>query len=296
MMGALILALAAAPCHQVNAGNIRASDLAAAAPAFRAAPADSVVAHAPFPGARRVFEGAELARLAEKLAVEAEGLEPVCFERAVAPLNTAALLAAMRTSLGVAGAAVEIVEASRFPAPEGTVVFPRNGLMEPPPGRDTAVWNGYIQYDGGRFPIWTRARIVVHESRVVAAVDLKPGQAIQASQVRLETLEGFPRRRRAADSLESVVGRAPRVRITAGAPVALENLQLPFEVEKGDAVLVEVRSGGAVLKLEALAESAGRRGEQVRVRNLSSGKVFGGQVQDKGRVLVEFAPRMEKVK
>lgn len=61
----------------------------------------------------------------------------------------------------------------------------------------------------------------------------------------------------------------------------------PREVERGDVVAVEVASGAAVLKFEAAAESGGKAGELVTVRNPAGGARFRARVVAKGKVLVD---------
>jgi hypothetical protein len=59
------------------------------------------------------------------------------------------------------------------------------------------------------------------------------------------------------------------------------------EVETGDTVLVEVHSGGALLKFETRAESGGKTGETVVVRNPANGARFSARVLAKGEVTVD---------
>jgi hypothetical protein len=61
----------------------------------------------------------------------------------------------------------------------------------------------------------------------------------------------------------------------------------PREVERGDAVAVEVRSGSALLKFDGAAESGGKAGEVVSVRNPANGARFRARVVAKGKVLVD---------
>jgi hypothetical protein len=61
----------------------------------------------------------------------------------------------------------------------------------------------------------------------------------------------------------------------------------PREVEKGDAVAVEVQSGAAVLKFDAAAESGGKTGDLVVVRNPAGGARFRARVVAKGKVMVD---------
>ncbi len=61
----------------------------------------------------------------------------------------------------------------------------------------------------------------------------------------------------------------------------------PNDVEVGDTVIVEVHSGAATLRLEAKAESGGRRGDMISLRNADGGKMFRAKVDGKGKALVE---------
>ncbi len=73
--------------------------------------------------------------------------------------------------------------------------------------------------------------------------------------------------------------------VTVWARVKLE--APPREVERGDVVAVEVSSGAARLKFEAPAESGGKTGEAVLVRNPANGARFRARVVAKGKVLVD---------
>jgi hypothetical protein len=61
----------------------------------------------------------------------------------------------------------------------------------------------------------------------------------------------------------------------------------PAEINRGDLVEVEVRSGAARLLLRARSEADGRVGETIPLRNPSSNKVFQARVEGKGRALLE---------
>jgi flagella basal body P-ring formation protein FlgA len=290
MIAILMFAAEVFRCQPVSGDRIRGADLAAAAPALSTLPADLVVGFAPEPGARRVFASPELMRIALGAGIrEASGLEPVCFERAVAALEPSAVEAAMHRALEDSGANIEIVELSKFPAPAGEIVFPRTALNEPASG-DSAVWNGYVSYASGHFPIWARVRVLVERKQVVALVPLRPGRAILASEVEVQEAAEFPKRTSPLDSLDRVVGRIPRRSIAAGAPILPTAIDEPNDVSPGETTVVEVRSGSATVTIEAEAASAGRRGDMVSFRNPVSGKVFRARVEDKGRASIDCQP------
>jgi flagella basal body P-ring formation protein FlgA len=277
-------------CHPVDGDRIRGADLAGAAPVFSALPSDLTIGFAPQPGTRRLIESFDLARIAKVNGILDVGtLEPICFERAMAPLDPAAVEAAMRRALEVPDAHIEIVELSKFPAPKGEIVFPRTALNEPA-SDGPATWTGAVSYDGGRFPIWARVRIAIRQKRVVALQPLRPGHPVPASDVEVQEADEFPHSVPPLPSLDQVVGRIPRRWIAAGTPVMANAIDQPTDVDAGQTVVVEVRSGAAVVTIEAQAESAGRRGDMVSLRNPVSGKLFRARIEDKGRAFIECQP------
>ena len=288
----LMLAAAAPECHTLGHARILGSDLAAASALFAATPPELVIANAPSPGARRLFEPAELLRIARANQLEVADVTPLCFERSTAPLDPELVKAAMRKSLGAADAKIEILTISKYPAPEGELVFPRVSLMQPASG-DSAVWNGYVVYDGGRVPVWARIRLTMLQTRVVSVVDLTPGHVIGPGDVRIEEANEFPRRLAPLTTIETAVGLVTRRAIPAASIMTATMLEAPNDVERGQTVLVEVHSGGAVVKVEAKAESSGRRGDTIAVRNVTSGTLFRAQIESKGRLLVKCRPASE---
>jgi flagella basal body P-ring formation protein FlgA len=272
-------------CVSIEGERILARDLAQAIPAFENIPADTALGFAPAPGARRVFHANDLRRLAIRYNVPPPPDIELCIQRAMEPLSVERVIQAMRDVLGNPNARVEVLELSRYPVPKGQIQFSRSAL--PPGGGAPVLWRGAVLYTGERrFAIWARVKIAVPSTRLVAAQNLSPGHRIEREQVRLEECEIFPSGRPSDQSLDQIVGRVPRRPIAAGAIITANLLDAPKEVERGDTVEVQVSSGAAHLKLEGLAESAGRRGESIPVRNLITNKSFSARIVDKDRVLV----------
>jgi Chaperone for flagella basal body P-ring formation len=69
---------------------------------------------------------------------------------------------------------------------------------------------------------------------------------------------------------------------TAKAPAALA----PVAVKRGDKVAVTVSSGSVVLRFESEAQSSGRPGDIVIVRNPENGNRFAARVEDQGKVTI----------
>lgn len=279
-------------CVVVGGERIRAGDLARLRPLFRALEAELELGYAPAPGLRRVLTPAELARLARRHGLIDASLEPVCIERAVERLTEESLIEAMRRSLG-AEARIEIVDYGRHPVPPGTLEFPLAGLAGPPARPGTPVlWRGRLRMASGRtVPVWARVKAGLERQVLVARRDLAAGRAIEAADVEERRVEVFPGTGGRLLGREEVAGAIPRRKIRAGEVVSEELLRLPAEVSRGDAVEVEVRNGAARLVLEARAETEGRRGEAVLVRNPATGRRFKARVEGPGRLAVELGEK-----
>ncbi|HEV3202710.1 MAG TPA: flagellar basal body P-ring formation chaperone FlgA [Bryobacteraceae bacterium] len=279
-----LASVALAGCLAVSAGSdhITLRDLAPAFPGLAGATPDEPVGLAPAPGVQRVLRLPELRRLAARLRITADPKSELCFERPVAPLDPARLLEAMRKQLPEAQ--IEILEYSRLSVPEGELEFPLNGLRQLPTG---GFWSGSVRYAGGhRSAVWARVKVMVIAPRVISAEDLKPGCVIDASQVRVEMREDFPAVNVFVTALEQAVGRVLERPVRSGTALRSQWLEMPKDVLRGDTVQVEVWSGGAHLRLPAVAEASGSAGQSIAVRNLESKKRFWATVVGKGRVSV----------
>jgi len=290
-LGALApLALAEAQvCKPMQADRILARDLAAVLPDFARIPPDTWLANMPPPGSQRTFHHAELLSLAERYSLRISPDASACFERAMEPLDRQRVLDAMRTALQIPDAHIELAETSLYPVPVGRIEFglARLGRPASPDQRAPVLWRGDVVYgENHRFEIWARVRILAHRSRVKAAEELKPGRPIERWQLRVEMDEGFPLVQQPAPTMEQFVGMVPLRPIAAGAALLPTLVSPRNDVNRGDLVEIEVRSGAARLVLTARAESGGRDGETIMVRNLGSNRVFAAQVAGKDKAIV----------
>jgi flagella basal body P-ring formation protein FlgA len=287
---ARVTAATAPTCIAIDGEHVQARDLAQGAPAFSSIAPDIEFGYAPVPGARRFYRAPELQRLAKRYNIVLPAATELCVERAMEPLRPERVTEAMCKALGVPDARVEILELSRYPVPRGEIQFTGSAL--PALAAPSVLWRGFVRYAGDhRFAMWARVKVLVRSNRIVAVENLPAGRRIEARQLRLEEYETFPSSQPGARSLDQVVGRAPRHAITAGTAIAPNLLDAPREVERGDVVEVEVVSGAARLKFEGLAESAGRRGDSIPIRNVTAGKTFSARVADKDRVVLAAAAR-----
>lgn len=280
-----------AACHPVEGDRILGRDLAAANPAFAGIRADAAIGFAPAAGMNRVLQSNDLTRIARTNGIDLTSRpDELCFTRSSAPISEAALRVALEKALGISGATIEILNFSRYPAPRGELLFPRAGLNAPPLANPDSpvVWRGRVIGHGGRSqPVWAKVRVTVEQTWVEAAAHLEPGKPVDAQDLRLQTARAFPYPKSSPSSIEEFTGRAPLRSIRAG--VRLEPLMFtkPRDVERGQKVDVEVHSGAARLVFQGQAESAGRAGDRITVRNPENGRRFPARIESKGRVVVE---------
>jgi len=276
-------------CRPVEGDRILARDLAAALPEFAAAPPDSLVGQAPVPGAQRVFHASELQMLARRFGVVLAAPGDLCFAWTVEPLDRAQAIAAMQNSLQVPGAKIEIAQTISDRVPKGRVEFPLGGLGTPSPGDPTGpvFWRGDVIYgDNHRFAIWARVTLAVPCRRFIATESLRAGQPIAARQVRAIVSTCFPVGAKEI-SLDQVTGMMPIHSIAARTELRLDLLAAPNDVNRGDDVQVEVRSGNARVALTARAVTGGRNGDTISVRNPQSNRVFQARITGKDTAVVE---------
>ncbi len=272
-------------CMPVTGDRILGRDLALAAPAFAALPANLTVAYAPAPATKRVFAQAELARIARANNIKGAIPEEVCFEIPMHEIEDTDVLSSMRRSL-TADAELSLVELPRTAVPVGRMEFPLTGLE--PAVKGTRIWRGFVTYgETLRMKIWARVEVGRRVEAVVAISDLALNVPIDAAHLRVETVSApIGQDQHVAQHLDQVLGRIPKKAVSAGSTIPLAILDIPPTVRRGDAVKVEVRSGPARIQIDAVAETAARTGEIVQLRNPSSGKTFRARLEGGSKAVI----------
>jgi flagella basal body P-ring formation protein FlgA len=277
-------------CVEVEGDRILARDFAVSLSGFGRLSPETAIAPAPQPGVRRFFRPFELVALAHRYSVEIDPDAGLCFQRQAEMLDRGRVLEAMRLALPLPDLRIEILETSLYPVPRGRLEFRRESLGTPasPSARIPVEWRGNVIYgDNRRFGVWARVLISASVPRVVAAEALQKGEAIGSSQIRVETADRFPVSGDVAQTVDQVVGRAPIRAVAPGTEIHLAQLMLPPDVNRGEMVEVEVRSGAAHLAFTGKAESAGRSGDTIVIRNLSSNKVFQARIAGRGKAYLD---------
>jgi len=270
-------------CQLIDGDRILGKDVASASPLFAALDPHLEIGAAPLAGVQRVMRPEEIVRLARQNGISLDApASAICFARATEPLTPETLLPIIQKALAIDNAKIEILDFSRLGVPRGTFDFPKTGLMP------NGLWRGRVLYgESHSMPVWVKARITVDRTWVEASETLLTGKVIEASQLNLKSGPRFPFDTTLVESTNLVVGRRPVRTLASGTPIAVAMLTIMHDVERGDRIAVEVKVGGAILDFDATAESSGRAGESILVKNPGNGRSFPAVIQDKGHVLVE---------
>ena|ERR1700722_888003 len=280
----LIVAMAPGfACQVIEGDHIFGKDVASSSPLFAMLDPNLEIAATPLAGVQRVMRPEELVRLARQSGIQLDGpASAICFARATEPLTPETLLPILQKALAIDTANIEILDFSRFGIPRGTFDFPKTGLMA------NGLWRGRVLYgESHSMPVWVKTRITIDRTWVEAVETLFTGKVIEVSQLILRTGPRFPLDTTLVESMSLVAGRRPVRTLAVGTSIAITMLTIMHDVERGDRVAVEVKVGGAILDFDATAESSGRTGESILVKNPENGRFFQAKVQDKGHVVVE---------
>jgi len=274
----MIPLLVALSCLPVDGSKLLAKHFAEALPEFSAIAQDSILGFAPVPGAVRTFRADELSRMGSKFGLKLQAPDTICFAWEMTRLDPARAGAAMRAALPI-NAALEIHELSRGSVPPGDIEFPLSMLH-------SGLWRGYVRYGNtGRYDVWARVRVTMPQQQVVAVTPLRPGQRIEAEQIRLVEVVGPPESQY-VDRIDEAVGLVAKRTFREGDALVTRMLDHPDAVKKGDVVKLRAAVGATQISMDVSAQRAGKIGDVIPVRNPSSGHLLRARVEKAGEVVL----------
>jgi flagella basal body P-ring formation protein FlgA len=275
----------------VNGPTVRLGDL------FEGAgdKADVVVAYAPQPGKRAIFDARWLSRaarryglawqpvsLAERVVVERESLvirRDEIEDRILAALLDQGVSRDMKVELAnpllrlhVAGDASATMEIEDLAFDPRTRRF--DAIVAAPAGSPTA----------------QRIRVTGRAYNVIAVPVLKrpvaPGERIAAKDFEMVKMRAEQVQPDILVDGESLIGKAARRGLRAGLPVHAADVSRPIVVSKGSLVTIMLKVPRMTLTAQGRAEANGSVGETIRVTNTQSKKSVEAVVTGPGHVTV----------
>lgn len=135
--------------------------------------------------------------------------------------------------------------------------------------------------------LYVPVRLSRQQSVVVLTRAVNRGHVITAADVEVITRQarsGYPVLRDAAHA----VGQRLRRPAAAGTELTPSWLETPAVIRRGQRVILVARSGGLEIRTNGEAMSDGGTGQQIQVRNLSSGRMVSARVRNGDIVDVAF--------
>ncbi|WP_231963423.1 flagellar basal body P-ring formation chaperone FlgA [Thermosulfidibacter takaii] len=133
---------------------------------------------------------------------------------------------------------------------------------------------------------WVRVTFLVQKAVAVAKTLILRGQKITADKVENVLQWLSPRDARRSLAYSDVINKVAVRNIEAGTVLKTGMLKRPIAVKRGELVKFLLISGGVRIEGVARAMKNAFLGDIVELKNLSSGKIFTGEVVSEGRVVV----------
>ena len=138
----------------------------------------------------------------------------------------------------------------------------------------------------GRWSLYARGHISLFVPVLVATRSLTRGDAINDRDVTLREMDVSQLRRGYFMDSSSFTNQHLSRRIRAGDVITPNALQEAHLIRRGDRIAIVASSDGFTISMPGEALEDGRLNQQIRVRNLSSGKTIRGMVSGNNEVRV----------
>jgi flagella basal body P-ring formation protein FlgA len=118
---------------------------------------------------------------------------------------------------------------------------------------------------------------------VIASKNLIKGELITEDHLKLTKISSANISGSFKDVVD-IVGRKATFNISRGAIIKPRHLELIYDVEKGQTVMLMAENASISIATNAIALETGQRGDMIKVRNTNSGKVLSVIVQGEKKV------------
>ena len=263
--------------------------------------ANTVIAYAPQPGRRAIFDAEWLARLAHRYRLNwrpATRLDRTIVERASTIVSAESVRFALADELGQRGfgddydvalsnpnlmfhvasdkpASIDVVNLSIDPVAERF-----NAVIAVPAGDPSA----------HRHTITGRMFAMI-EVPVPVSI-LRPGEAIRSDDVKWMPVRARNVRDNIVTDIEDLIDMEPRRALRQDTPVQRSDIREPLDVLKGDVVTMTYKTQAMSLSATGVAQQNGTSGDIIRVRNSQTKLVVDARVTGPDAVAVQILPQL----
>jgi flagella basal body P-ring formation protein FlgA len=137
-----------------------------------------------------------------------------------------------------------------------------------------------------RWSLFASAKIKRVLPILVASRSLNRGEQLEAEDLSVEQRDVSNISYGYISGVEDAIGKQLRRPLRAGDPVRASALGAPQVISKGDQLVVTAKSGALKVVVPGIALSNGKLGQQIRVQNNHSERIFKAKVVSAGHVQV----------
>jgi flagella basal body P-ring formation protein FlgA len=167
------------------------------------------------------------------------------------------------------------------PCPEPLDIFTADNLIKP--GRNSISVRCNIT---NKWSIFTSAAIKTYQAILVLTQPLQRGDTVTRQHLSLERKDVSSLRGDFITRAEQIENKQALRPIPAGAILSMRNIAEPKLVKRGDKIIISSVRPDFAIRMNGLAMMDGIKGQRIRIKNQSSGRIVNATVIEPGLVSV----------
>lgn len=168
-----------------------------------------------------------------------------------------------------------------MPCPEPLEPFTANDSINP--GRNSI---GIRCNAANKWSIYLSAVIKIYQPVLVLTRPLQRGETITGQDLSVQRKDVSALRGDFVVQTEQIEHKQALRPIPAGAILSLRNFAEPKLIKRGDKIIISFAQSGFTIRMNGLAMMDGAKGQQIRIKNQSSGRIISATVMEPGLVSV----------
>lgn len=137
-----------------------------------------------------------------------------------------------------------------------------------------------------KWSFYSGATVKAYGEVIIAASPIAKGEIIAASHISYRRIDLSRASGNTLTSPETIIGKAAKRPIRQGKQLSSHFFEEPMLIKRGNAVTIQAVGKSMTISTSGEALSNGRRGQNIRVRNIKSNREIIGTVKDKNTVTV----------
>lgn len=168
------------------------------------------------------------------------------------------------------------------PCPEPVEIFNASDSIKP--GRNTI---GVRCNAVSKWSIYTSAVIKIYQSVLVLTQPLQRGDTVTRQHVTLERKDVSSLRGDYVSQIAQIENKQAVRPLAAGAILSMRNIAEPKLIKRGDKITISSVRSDFAIRMNGLAMADGIKGQVIRIKNESSGRIISATVIEAGLVSVD---------